>query len=138
MKEARAVEDVDSALRRKPDPLGFVFRDGENPKRIHSVRAGEPGEDSFRVHHRSASFRADPEWTAAIFAQGHDVGCVERGSVAGMESGESHVVEPRQPLPRPNPEVTIMRLDYAADGTLRQAVLDVPLLQNVLSVQRDA
>jgi hypothetical protein len=60
---------------------------------------------------------------------------VKAGAVSGIKHRHPYTVESRESVPGTDPKISVVRLRDAANGALRQPVLNIPLPDDILSAQ---
>jgi hypothetical protein len=80
-----------------------------------------------------ADARADPQTSTGIDVQPCDDAGAQLRSIAAIENGEAHAVEAHQTLMARQPQVAIGCAGQGFDRVLRQALLDLPVVEHVLA-----
>jgi hypothetical protein len=80
-----------------------------------------------------ADARADPQTSLRIGVQFGDDPRAQLRRVAAIENREAHAVEAHEPFVRRQPQIAIRRAGETFDRVLRQTLLDLPVVEDVLA-----
>ncbi len=134
MKKPGSGKDEYTAIGAEPHPTRAVFIHGADDGTGEPACAVDSHEFSIPVLEQPSAVRPHPKMVRPILVDIRDRR-IESGRIRRGECGHTNAIEPCESVPGAKPEISVVCLGNASDGTLGQTVLDAPLPDGVLRAQ---